>query len=89
MLPPLVVAAYGQAVLNRPAVPGEPMLRIGLVQANITDIEERRRAQGGYEVVRELLDTHFAMSYDAVERQRADAVLWSETIYPTTHSTCA
>ncbi len=84
VLPPLVVAAYGQAVLNRPAVPGEPMLRIGLVQANITDIEERRRAQGGYEVVRELLDTHFAMSYDAVERQRADAVLWSETIYPTT-----
>jgi apolipoprotein N-acyltransferase len=35
-------------------------------------------------VVRELLDTHFAMSYDAVERQGADAVLWSETVYPTT-----
>ena len=24
------------------------------------------------------------MAYDAVERQRADAVLWSETVYPTT-----
>lgn len=83
-LPPLLLAAYGQVVLSRPAVPGEPMLRIGLVQANITDIEARRRVQGGYEVVRELLDTHFAMSYDAVERQHADAVLWSETIYPTT-----
>ncbi|MBT9595958.1 MAG: apolipoprotein N-acyltransferase [Vitreoscilla sp.] len=84
VLPPLLLAAYGQVVLSRPAVPGEPMLRIGLVQANITDIEARRRVQGGYEVVRELLDTHFAMSYDAVERQHADAVLWSETIYPTT-----
>ncbi len=34
--------------------------------------------------MREVLDTHFAMSYDAVERQHADAVLWSETVYPTT-----
>ena len=35
-------------------------------------------------MVREVLDSHFAMSYDAVERQHADAVLWSETAYPTT-----
>ena len=35
-------------------------------------------------MVREVLDTHYAMSHDAVTRQRADAVLWSETVYPTT-----
>lgn len=34
--------------------------------------------------MREILDTHYAMSYDAVERQLVDAVLWSETAYPTT-----
>ena len=83
-LPPLLLAAYGQSVLGRVPDPHAPQLRLGLVQANITDLEARRRTQGTYEVVRELLDTHFAMTYDAVERQRVDAVLWSETIYPTT-----
>jgi apolipoprotein N-acyltransferase len=83
-LPPLLLAAYGQSVLGRVPDPHAPQLRLGLVQANITDLEARRRSQGTYEVVRELLDTHFAMTYDAVERQRADAVLWSETVYPTT-----
>ncbi|MBH9578048.1 apolipoprotein N-acyltransferase [Inhella sp. 1Y17] len=80
--PPLLLLAMG---LSQPPAPQQgPQLRVGLVQANITDIEARRRAQGSHAVVRELLDTHFAMSYDAVERQGADAVLWSETIYPTT-----
>lgn len=84
LLPPLLLAAYGQAVLSRPVVTQDKPLRIGLIQANIADLEARRQTQGSYEVVRELLDTHFAMSYDAIERQGADAVLWSETIYPTT-----
>ncbi|MBH9552223.1 apolipoprotein N-acyltransferase [Inhella gelatinilytica] len=82
---PLLLAIYGAATLaGRPAEADQPQLRIGLVQANITDLEARRRAQGAYAVVREVLDTHYAMSHDAVERQRADAVLWSETVYPTT-----
>nr|WP_295077688.1 apolipoprotein N-acyltransferase [uncultured Roseateles sp.] len=59
-------------------------LRIGLVQSNIVDYEKLRREKGAGAVVREVLDTHYAMSYDAVERQHADAVLWSETVYPTT-----
>ncbi|MBA3772015.1 MAG: apolipoprotein N-acyltransferase [Ramlibacter sp.] len=57
---------------------------MGLVQPNIVDYERRRQEQGAYAVVREVLDTHFAMTHDAVMRQRADAVLWSETTYPTT-----
>ena len=59
-------------------------IRVGLVQANITDLEARRAEQGSYAVVRELLDTHFAMSAHAVQEQGAEAVVWSETIYPTT-----
>jgi apolipoprotein N-acyltransferase len=83
VLAPLLLAAYGFVVLSQPA-PSGPSLRVGLVQSNITDYERLRREKGAGAVVREVLDTHFAMSYDAVERQHVDAVLWSETVYPTT-----
>ena len=76
-------ALYGLAVLQAPA-PQAPTLRIGLIQSNITDYERLRRERGAGEVVRDVLNTHFAMSYDAIERQGADTVLWSETVYPTT-----
>jgi apolipoprotein N-acyltransferase len=81
---PLVLALYGlQALSALPAPSGKP-LRVALVQSDIVDYERLRREKGAGAVVREVLDTHFAMSYDAVERQHADAVLWSETVYPTT-----
>jgi apolipoprotein N-acyltransferase len=83
-LPPLLLAGYGAATLAAaPGAAGEP-LRIGMVQSNIVDYERLRREKGSGAVVREVLDTHFAMSYDAVARQRVHAVLWSETVYPTT-----
>jgi apolipoprotein N-acyltransferase len=83
-LVPLGLAAYGVSALSgSPGTDGKP-LRVGLVQSNIVDYERLRREKGAGAVVREVLDTHFAMSYDAVERQHADAVLWSETVYPTT-----
>lgn len=82
LLLPLALATFG-AFTTRPAVEG-PSLRVGLVQANFTQVEQQRQVRGSYEVVRELLDTHYAMSHDAVERQKVDAVLWSETVYPTT-----
>ena len=82
-LVPLALAAYGLFALSSLAAAGPP-LRMGLVQSNITDYERLRREKGAGAVVREVLDTHFAMSYDAVERQGAHAVLWSETVYPTT-----
>lgn len=87
LLLPSVLALYGMVVLaNDPAIPGPQgkPLRMGMVQSNMVDYEHRRQQQGAYEAVRQLLDTHFAMSYDAVVRQHADAVLWSETSYPTT-----
>jgi apolipoprotein N-acyltransferase len=82
-LVPLLLAGYGFAALSAPPVEST-RLRLGLVQSNIVDYERLRRERGAGAVVREVLDTHFAMSWDAVERQRADAVLWSETVYPTT-----
>ena len=87
---PVLLAGYGAAALARlpdaaVAAPGAPLLRMGLVQSNIADYERLRREKGSAgAVVREVLDLHYAMSHDAVVRQRADAVLWSETVYPTT-----
>ncbi|HEY8975075.1 MAG TPA: apolipoprotein N-acyltransferase, partial [Burkholderiaceae bacterium] len=81
---PALLAIYGAVALaGLPAPAGKP-LRVGLVQASIVDYERLRQEIGAANVVRRVLDTHFAMSYDAVERQHADAVLWSETVYPTT-----
>ena len=83
-LVPLLLAGYGAVALGAAPTPTGKPLRMGLVQSNIVDYERLRREKGAGAVVREVLDTHFAMTYDAVERQRADAVLWSETVYPTT-----
>lgn len=83
----MVVAwlGYGSwraSTLAAAASEGDP-LRIGMVQSNIVDYERLRRERGAYAVVREVLDTHFAMSRAAVEGG-ADVLLWSETVYPTT-----
>lgn len=83
-LPPLLLAAYGLAVLSQEASTPGQTLRVGLIQSNLVGYESARREKGAQAVVREVLNTHFAMSYDAVVRQHADAVLWSETAYPTT-----
>ncbi len=83
-LVPGLLAGYGAMVLSgAPSTAGKP-LRMGLVQANMGDYEKRRQEAGAYAVVREVLDRHFAMGYDAVAHQGAQALLWSETAYPTT-----
>jgi apolipoprotein N-acyltransferase len=81
------VAGYGLWKLDRlraPVADAAPTLRIAMVQANQTDYERRRREEGAYAVVREVLDTHYALSVSAIRDHGADALLWSETIYPTT-----
>lgn len=85
---PLLLAGYGawrlhtlQTLLAEPA----PMLRVAMVQANLIDYERRRREEGAHAVVRDVLDTHFALTRAALEHHGAEAVLWSETVYPTTY----
>ncbi len=80
-----VMAAYGHwrlAGLAEHAKDGRP-LRVALVQSNIAAYDRLRREMGAYEAVRHVLDTHFAMSRTAVAGG-ADAVMWSETVFPTT-----
>ncbi|GAB2838347.1 hypothetical protein GCM10027277_01530 [Pseudoduganella ginsengisoli] len=81
---PLLLAGYGAMTLSGAPAPAGKPLRMGLIQANMADYENQRQQKGAYAVVQEVLNRHFAMSYDAIERQRAEAVLWSETAYPTT-----
>lgn len=90
MLVPLALAGYGllrlsalQQVLQSDA--DVPALRVGLVQSALVDYDRRRREHGTFAVVRQILDTHFAMSHAAVQEQGAEALLWSETVYPTTY----
>ncbi len=83
LLLPGALLAFGMLQLQARAPADAPTLRVGLVQANQFDYEARRQRDGAYAVVREVLDTHYAMSHDAVERQGAELVLWTETVYPT------
>lgn len=82
---PAMLAGYGAMRLSTldAAAPGVS-LRIGLVQASIVDYERLRAEMGAYAVVRHVLDTHYALSRQAREVQRVDALVWSETVYPTT-----
>lgn len=84
---PVLMAGYGvlrlatiESALSAPAA----AMRVAMVQASIVDYEGQRRERGTYAVVREVLDTHFALSRAAIEHHGADALLWSETVYPTT-----
>lgn len=83
---PLALAGYGALRLASLPAPGAdvPRLRVGMVQSNIVDYERLRSEMGAYAVVRKVLDTHYLMSREAVIDHRVDALLWSETVFPTT-----
>lgn len=87
LLLPLAMTVYGMLRLSSlmPSHANEvASLRVGMVQANIVDYERLRREMGAYEVVRHILDTHARLSRVATEQKDVDALLWSETVYPTT-----
>jgi apolipoprotein N-acyltransferase len=82
-----IMAGYGtwrlSALQSMQAEPAASM-RIGLIQSSIIDYERLRQEHGVNAVIRYVLDTHYAMSDYAVREQGAQALLWSETVYPTT-----
>lgn len=82
----MALGAYGYTRLSALQAPpaDAPTLRVAMVQASITDYERLRQEIGAYGVVRKVLDTHYALSQSAVRDHRADVLLWSETVYPTT-----
>jgi apolipoprotein N-acyltransferase len=86
LIVPIAMAGYGALRLHALAsyfAEPAPSLRVGMVQTSMVDYEQRRRRQGTYAVVREVLDRHFALSKAAIEHHGAEALIWSETVYPT------
>jgi apolipoprotein N-acyltransferase len=57
---------------------------VGAVQANITKYEKLAAEVGTYEVVRRVLDTHYALSDELLRQGEVDLLVWPETVYPTT-----
>lgn len=83
---PALLAGYGYwrlAELDEHLAAPAPELRVGMIQSGIVDYERRRQEVGAYAVVRQVLDTHFGLSRAAIEHHGVDALLWSETVYPT------
>ncbi|HVO26411.1 MAG TPA: apolipoprotein N-acyltransferase, partial [Candidatus Margulisiibacteriota bacterium] len=57
---------------------------VGVVQADITHYGELAASMGTYDAARLILDTHFALSTEALKRGAVDLLVWPETVYPTT-----
>jgi apolipoprotein N-acyltransferase len=74
---------YGAARLHQD-VAGE-LLRIGLVQTNLTDYEALAR-KGTYAATQTILDVHEQLSREAIDAG-AELIVWPETVYPTTFGT--
>jgi apolipoprotein N-acyltransferase len=79
-----LLAGYGAFRLARLSSARPSLLRAALVQADISRYERLRQEFGTYDTVRMILDTHFALSEEALSRGPLDVVLWPETMYPTT-----
>lgn len=58
-------------------------LKVGYVQANITDYAGLAQRLGTYDAVQHILITHSTLSQELVDRG-AKLLVWPETVYPTT-----
>lgn len=84
-----VLSGYGafRQAQVREATRVEGGLVVGAVQANITRYEKLKAEMGAYEVVRMVLDTHYAMSDALLRDGPVDLLVWPETVYPTPFGT--
>lgn len=57
---------------------------VGVVQADISQYDRLRAELGTFEAVRQILDAHFALSSEVLDRGGIDLLVWPETVYPTT-----
>jgi apolipoprotein N-acyltransferase len=82
-----VLAGYGRLRLGDGRGDAGPPLRIGVVQANVAHYDRLAAEIGTYEAVRRILDAHFVVSRELLDGSPLDAVVWPETVYPTTFGT--
>jgi apolipoprotein N-acyltransferase len=66
------------------AAPREPAIGVGVVQADVAHYDRMAAEIGTYAAVRRILDAHFALSDELLDRAGIDVLVWPETVYPTT-----
>ena len=67
--------------------PTGKQVRVAMIQANVAHYDRLKAELGTFEAVRQILETHFALSAEALERHKPDILVWPETVYPTTFGT--
>ncbi|MGH0038260.1 MAG: apolipoprotein N-acyltransferase [Myxococcota bacterium] len=81
-VPVLSLLVYGEwRLASLPRAKRE--IRVGVVQAGLSDYAELRRRLGSFAAARRILDEHFSLSRTALS-QGAQLLVWPETVYPTT-----
>jgi apolipoprotein N-acyltransferase len=59
-------------------------LKVGVVQASITNYGRLREEMGTVDALQMILDTHYALSDGLMKDTKPDLIVWPETVYPTT-----
>ena len=82
----VALLAYGAVRCQQFAASGarNDHVTAGIVQADITHYGELAAQMGTYDAARLILDTHYALSSEALKRGPLDLLVWPETVYPTT-----
>lgn len=85
----LLPSAYGAVRYQQHAVPGNPVepVRFALVQSGFSHFNHIAEVYGHYLTTRTILDTHIAMSREAIAAERPDVLVWPETVYPLSFGT--
>lgn len=82
----LALLAYGTLRYQQLGGDGRTADRVttGIVQADVSQYARLAAELGTFDAVRMILDTHFALSVEALGRGNLDLLVWPETVYPTT-----
>jgi apolipoprotein N-acyltransferase len=59
-------------------------LKVGVVQASITNYGRLAQEMGTFDALQMILDTHYKLSDGLMKDTKPDLIVWPETVYPTT-----
>jgi apolipoprotein N-acyltransferase len=60
---------------------------VAMIQANIAHYDQLKAERGTFDALRQILESYFSLSTEALRRDRLDLLVWPETMYPTTFGT--
>ncbi len=84
-----VPSGYGALRYHQLSQPADqqPAFSYAMVQAGFSHFGVMAQQFGNYLTIRTVLDTHIALSRDAMARQPLDLLIWPENIYPLSFGT--